>query len=146
MEEPFLIKGGLAVDDRGAVSFVNEFNFRGVKRFYMVENHQPGFIRAWHGHKHEGKYVLVVKGAALVCAVAIDDWEKPARDGKIWRFTLSERSPAILYIPAGYANGSMSLTPDAKIMYFSTSELAESLQDDIRFAADYWNPWQIEQR
>jgi dTDP-4-dehydrorhamnose 3,5-epimerase len=146
MEEPLLIKGGLAVDDRGTVSFVNDFNFPGVKRFYMVENHQPGFIRAWHGHRYESKYVLVIKGAALICAVAIDDWEKPARDSKIWRYTLSEHTPAVLYIPAGYANGSMSLSPDAKIMYFSTSELAESLKDDIRFAADYWNPWQIEQR
>jgi len=146
MEEPLLIKGGLAVDDRGTVSFVNDFNFPGVKRFYMVENHQPGFIRAWHGHRYESKYVLVIKGAALICAVAIDDWEKPARDSKIWRYALSEHTPAVLYIPAGYANGSMSLSPDAKIMYFSTSELAESLKDDIRFAADYWNPWQIEQR
>lgn len=146
MQEPWLLKGGLAVDDRGTVSFVNDFKFEGVKRFYLVENHQQGFIRAWHGHKYEHKYVLVVKGAALICAVAVDDWTNPSRAAKIWRFTLSEHTPAILYIPAGYANGSMSLTADAKIMYFSTSELQDSMQDDIRFAADYWNPWEIEKR
>ena len=38
--------------------FVNDFNFENVKRFYQVENHRQGFIRAWHGHKKEGKYIL----------------------------------------------------------------------------------------
>ena len=43
--------GGIAVDDRGQLRFVNDFNFANVKRFYQVENHRQGFIRAWHGHK-----------------------------------------------------------------------------------------------
>ena len=57
-----LLNGGLAVDDRGQVSFVNDFHFENVKRFYMVSNHKQGFIRAWHGHKNESKYVSVVSG------------------------------------------------------------------------------------
>lgn len=64
-----LINGGLSVDDRGSVTFVNDFNFSDVKRFYIVENHRVGFIRAWHGHEKEGKYVFVVKGTALIGAV-----------------------------------------------------------------------------
>ena len=52
-----LINGGIAVDDRGQLSFVNDFDFKDVKRFYMVENHEKGFIRAWHGHKKDVKYV-----------------------------------------------------------------------------------------
>lgn len=59
--EPQLLKGGLAVDDRGTVSFVNDFNFADVKRFYIVENHKQGFVRAWHAHRNESKYVMVVK-------------------------------------------------------------------------------------
>ena len=51
MSEPLLIEGGLAVDDRGEVRFVNGFGFEGVKRFYAVSNHQPGFVRAWHAHR-----------------------------------------------------------------------------------------------
>ena len=58
MDAPWLIEGGLAVDDRGIVSFVNDFDFAGVKRFYMVSNHKAGFVRAWHAHKHEAKYVM----------------------------------------------------------------------------------------
>ena len=50
-EEPQLIAGGLAVDDRGAVGFVNEFDFAGVQRFYTVKNHRAGMVRAWHAHR-----------------------------------------------------------------------------------------------
>ncbi len=144
--EPRLIKGGLAVDDRGRVSFVNDFDFEGVKRFYTVENHTSGFIRAWHAHKKEAKYVLVVQGAALVGAVAIDDWDTPSKDAQVHRHVLSAASPAVLYVPAGYANGFMSLTEDTKIMFFSTSSLAESAGDDFRYDARHWDPWTVEER
>ena len=71
MNEVRLITGGLAIDDRGQVSFVNDFSFDKVKRFYTVSNHRQGFVRAWHGHKKESKYILVVQGAALVGTVKI---------------------------------------------------------------------------
>ena len=145
-EEPKLIKGGLAVDDRGEVGFVNDFSFDKVKRFYTLSNHSKGFIRAWHGHKKESKYFHVIKGAALICAVKIDNWESPNAVLEVKRFTLSERSPAVLYIPAGYANGSMSLNNDTKIIVFSTSSLDESLNDDFRFPARHWDPWEVEER
>ena len=48
--------------------------------------------------------------------------------------------------PAGFANGFMSLTEGAKIVFFSTSTLQESLGDDIRFPARTWDPWTIEER
>lgn len=141
-----LIKGGLAVDDRGTVSFVNDFNFENVKRFYAVENHKQGFIRAWHAHKKEAKYVLVDKGTALVCAVKIDNWENPSQDLKIEKFVLSESSPSVLFIPKGFANGFMSLTEDAKLIFYSTSILEESLGDDYRYDSRFWDPWTIEER
>jgi dTDP-4-dehydrorhamnose 3,5-epimerase len=51
-----------------------------------------------------------------------------------------------LYLPPGYANGLMTLSPETRIMVFSTSTLQESLGDDIRFEARFWNPWTIEER
>jgi len=144
--EPKLMKGGIAIDDRGTVSFVNDFDFAGVRRCYMIKNHRQGFIRAWHGHKYEGKYFTVVKGSALLCGVEIDDWNFPSKNLKVHRYIMSETSPSVLYLPPGYANGAMSLTEDAQIMVFSTSTLQESLNDDIRFDSRYWNPWTIEER
>jgi len=40
---PYIIEGGLAVDDRGTLTFANGFSFAGVKRFYFVSNHTRGF-------------------------------------------------------------------------------------------------------
>jgi len=146
LDKPVMLNGGLAVDERGEVGFVNDFRFEGVKRFYTVANHRSGFVRAWHGHRREGKYVTTVAGAALVGAVRIDDWDKPSRDLAVERFVLSASRPSVLFIPSGYANGFMSLTDDLKLMFFSTSTLEESAADDIRFDSRLWDIWQVAER
>ena len=141
-----IFSGGLAVDDRGETVFVNDFDFEGVKRFYVVSNHKAGFVRAWHAHRHEAKYVTAVSGAAIIGAVKIDNWEKPSRDLPVERYVISAKKPQVLYIPPGYANGFMSLTSDLKLMFFSTAALEESGKDDIRFDARYWDIWNITER
>ncbi len=146
MEEIKIFKGDIAVDDRGQLSFINDFNFEGVKRFYQVRNHRKGFVRAWHGHKKEAKYVTVVQGAAIVGAVKIDNWDSPSRGLKPERWVLSGSKPQAIYIPAGYANGFMSLTDDLIITFFSTTTLQESQGDDFRFDARYWDIWDVAER
>ena len=146
METPQLIAGKLAVDDRGEVGFVNDFAFAGVKRFYTVANHRAGFVRAWHGHKREVKHVTAVAGAILVGCVAVDDWERPSPGLEVLRFVLDARTPAVLRIPAGYANGFMSLTDGARALFFSSSTLEESRGDDYRFDARTWDPWTVVER
>jgi dTDP-4-dehydrorhamnose 3,5-epimerase-like enzyme len=146
LQKPLLIRGSNAVDDRGSLSFVNDFAFQNIKRFYVVSNHRAGFVRAWHAHRREAKYVTVVEGAAVVCAVAIDDWDTPSRDAEVVRHILSAIQPAILFIPPGYANGFMSLTPDSKLLFFSTATLDESRSDDVRYDSRYWNPWEVVER
>ena len=143
---PQLIEGGLGVDDRGSVAFVNGFDFAGVRRFYVVANHEPGFVRAWHAHRREAKYVSVVAGAAVVAAVQIDDWAEPSRSAEVHRYVLSAARPAVLFIPPGYANGFMSLTADARVAFFSTSTVEESRADDVRFDARYWDAWTVAER
>jgi len=146
MRQPKLIEGGLATDDRGEVGFINDFDFRRVKRFYCVKNRKAGFIRAWHGHKKEAKYVTVIQGSALIGAVKINNWDNPSKGSKVWKYIISASKPSIFYIPAGYANGFMSLTKDAKLIFFSTCSVEESKKDDFRFDARYWNPWQVVER
>jgi dTDP-4-dehydrorhamnose 3,5-epimerase len=145
-EEPKLIEGNIAVDDRGTVSFVNDFNFTGVKRSYTVTNHKAGFVRAWHAHRYESKYVTVVRGSAIIGAVKIDNWEKPSKDTPVNRYVLSDKKPSVLYIPAGYANGFMPLTRDAILVFYSTATLEQSRNDDIRYPARYWDIWQVTER
>ena len=125
---------------------MNGFRFEGVKRLYTVSNHRPGFVRAWHAHRSEAKFVLVVLGAAVVAAVRIDDWQAPSKDQLVHRYVLSSEQPAILHIPAGYANGFMTLSENTKLLFFSTASLEDSRQDDIRFDARYWDPWGVAER
>lgn len=142
MQEIKIINGGLATDDRGTVRFVNDFNFENVKRFYQVQNHRRGFIRAWHGHQFEGKYVYVAKGSALVSAVPLDLMiSKNIDTSKVFKATLSSNNPKILFIPPGHANGFKSLEEDTIIQFFSTTTLDASLNDDIRFPHDIVDIW-----
>jgi dTDP-4-dehydrorhamnose 3,5-epimerase len=144
--EPVVLSGGLAVDDRGEVGFVNTFDFAGVKRFYTVHNHRAGFVRAWHGHRREAKYVTVVSGAALVGAVRVDDWDRPSASQPVTRHVLTAAQPAVFCIPPGWANGFMSLTADARLVFFSTSALDESRDDDVRYDARHWDIWTVVER
>lgn len=138
--------GGTATDDRGTLAFVNDFDPSSCRRCYLVTNHSAGFVRAWHGHRNEAKYVSVLRGAAIVAAVRVPDWDHPDKNAKVYRYVLCERSPSVLFVPPGYANGAMSLTGDTVIQYFSTATLADSRGDDIRIDARFWNPWQVEER
>ena len=140
------IAGNVAVDDRGALHFCNDFDMAGTKRFYVVSNHEPRFVRAWHGHKLETKYVFVASGAAVVAAVKVVDWDKPDRSAAIQRFVLAEEKPGVLKIPGGHAHGFMTLRPDTRIFFFSTATLEESLDDDYRFPFDFWDPWTVAPR
>lgn len=146
MEKSKIIEGKLFVDDRGSVSCVNGFDFKDIKRFYMVENHQQGFTRAWHGHRQEKKYVYVVSGSALIAIVPLEDLELCPRNDRVKKEVLSSKIPKIFYIPSGYANGFMTLESDTKIMFFSTSTIEESKNDDIRFPFDQINCWKVMSR
>ena len=140
------ISGGVAVDDRGRLQFCNNFNMSDIKRFYVVSNHTEGFIRAWHAHKNESKYIFIAQGSALIAGVKIDNWDKPTKDLKVEKFVISDFKPGILYIPEGYAHGYKTLTPNSKIIFFSTTTLKKSSKDDYRYDAYYWNPWTVQER
>jgi dTDP-4-dehydrorhamnose 3,5-epimerase len=143
---PTLIKGGAAADDRGRLSFVNDLDISDCKRVYFVENFAQGTVRAWHAHRHERKWVMVVAGAALVACVKIDDWDDPSPDAEVRRYTLDAQVPSALEVPAGYANGAMSLLPGTKLMYLSDATLEQTMADDVRFPARHWDPWGIVER
>ena len=149
IDQPKIIDGGIAVDDRGKVGFVNDFAFENVRRFYSVENFSVDTIRAFHGHKKEAKYLLVTSGSALVLLAKLSPTKEPDKDQKPMKFIVSSSKQQILYIPPMYANGFRSLEHNTKLMFFSTSTLKESQEnDDFRYPFDYWGKdvWEVENR
>jgi len=141
-----LIKADIAIDGRGELLFSNNFDMSKIKRFYQISNFKTPFVRAWHGHKFEDKYIIVSKGAALLAVVKIDNWKKPKKNLKIEKYILNEKKPKLLFIPGGYAHGYKTLLRDTRLIVFSTSTLSQSIKDDYRFDAYYWNPWVEKER
>lgn len=123
--EPMLIKGGLASDDRGSLSFVNNFSLLGFKRFYIIENNNQ-LIRAWHGHRHESKVFIPIIGSWKVVLLNLDTEELNGT------YVLSDKNPAALFVPGGFYNGTMNLTDGARLLVLSNASLEESKNDDIR--------------
>lgn len=145
-KEPKLFVGDKRSDHRGSVAFVNDFDFKGVKRFYHVCNQSPKIIRGFHGHMKEAKYVYVSRGRALLAFVKLTDSSNPSQMEPVTRVILSADTPAIQYIPPGYANGVRVLTKETDVIFFSTLALAEAKDDDFRFPADYFGKvWSINQ-
>ncbi len=141
MKEIKLIKGGVAVDDRGSIRFVNDFNptAYNILRTYWISNHIIGFVRAWHGHRLEQKGICVVSGSAIVGAVNMETEE-------VFRYVLSAENPGVLWIPKNYYNGFMPLEENTILMVYSTATLEESMNDDIRQPFDKWNIWDVTPR
>lgn len=125
------LEGAAFVDDRGPLRFVNDFDFEGVKRFYQVENHEQGFIRAWHGHVKEGKYVYVPRGTAWLGTIKMNK-DKSMDIDNISNVVLSDKKPQVYYIPPGYYNGFKTLEKDTIVMFFSTVTMEEAKGDDFR--------------
>jgi dTDP-4-dehydrorhamnose 3,5-epimerase-like enzyme len=139
--EPQIIDGSAFCDDRGFVKFINDFEIGKYRRFYLVENHRQGFIRAWHGHLHEQKAVICVKGEALIGLVKLN-FDPDSETDEIHKFAVSATMPKAIIIPAGFANGFKSLSADCTLMYFSSATIEEAKLDDIRFPYDKWNVWE----
>lgn len=55
---------------------------------------------------------------------------------------LSGSSSEIISIPKGYANGLKALEPNSELLIFSDMSLEESINEKIRFPADWWMNWE----
>lgn len=136
---PRLIDGGLHTDDRGTVSFVNDFDLSGVDRFYTVRFRWPNTPRGWVGHRRDVKWFTAVQGEVLIAVVEPDDWESPKGDLPVNRYTLSAGTPQVLHVPAGQATASAGLTDDAILLIFSSGRTEDARTDDYRFPVDLWD-------
>ncbi len=147
-EDIKILNGDIAVDDRGSLRFINEFDFKDVKRFYQVENHDDDTVRAFHGHMKEAKYVYVASGSIILCLAKLNANKKLDKNTKVEKLVLSAAKPKIVYVPSGYANGFKALEENTKIIFFSTTTLQESLGDDYRFPYDFFGEeiWEVENR
>ena len=140
--EPISFPINSSADERGKVTFVNDFDMTDVKRSYVVTNKLVKTVRAWHGHRNEKKWVTVQKGEFLVCVVKVDSFDNPEKNVEVKEYVLNSEN-SVLFIPGGYANGAMNLTKENEIRYFSSTTLTESSKDDYRIDAKFLDPWTV---
>ena len=145
-EQPTIIKGGNFADHRGSMRFVNDFHFDDVKRFYFIKHPESSVIRAWQGHQFEKKYFYPISGSFVVAWVKIDDFENPSKDLIPEYHILSDANSEIISIPKGYANGLKALEPNSEILVLSDMDLEESVNEKIRYPADWWLNWETIER
>jgi dTDP-4-dehydrorhamnose 3,5-epimerase-like enzyme len=136
--QPQIIKGNHHKDDRGTLTFNNDFNALGIKRVYTIENESLDFLRAWQGHQIEQRWFSAVAGSFKIKLIEIDDWKNPTKDLPILEFILNSENLDILHVPRGFATSIQSLEDHSKLLLFADYQLGE-IQDEYRFASNYFN-------
>lgn len=137
-----IIQGNLFSDDRGSLSFANDFSLKSIVRFYEITPKDTTIIRAWQAHKKESKWFYCTQGAFKVNLIKLDSFENPSDDLTVISYELNANNPQVLYIPGGYANGFKSLCQESKLMVYSDFDLEASKLDDFRFESNKWiNKW-----
>jgi dTDP-4-dehydrorhamnose 3,5-epimerase len=137
-DRPRVIEGGLYVDNRGSLTFFNQFTLSGVDRFYIIRQDRPQVVRGWIGHRCEQKWFTAVEGDVAVAVVRPDDWQSPDAHAPGLKFVLSATRPQILAVPSGHATAIVGITPRSALLVFSTGTISEAPSDTYRFPPDFW--------
>jgi dTDP-4-dehydrorhamnose 3,5-epimerase-like enzyme len=134
---PKITKGNSHTDSRGTLFFNNDFEASVIKRFYVIENQNTDFIRAWQGHKIEQRWFSAVQGAFKIQLICIDNWENPSKESEQFGFVLQAEKLDVLHIPQGYVSSIQSLEEGSKLLVMSDYLMGE-VKDECRYAANYF--------
>jgi dTDP-4-dehydrorhamnose 3,5-epimerase-like enzyme len=140
---PKVIEVPLHVDDRGVVyGAFDRMHEAGIKRTYVVENHQSNFVRAWHGHRKADTYIHVISGVAKIAAANMDDHKD------VMVVTLTAHKPSLFLVPGGFYNGAQNLVLGTRLLIYSTLTMEEVKQDNFRLTWDAIRPdiWEAQYR
>lgn len=137
MKFPTIIKGGHFSDERGKLTFNNDFNALEIKRFYSIENRDTDFIRGWQGHTIEQRWFSAILGTFKISLIKVDDWDEPNKWSDILKFEINHTNLDVLHVPNGYISAIQSLEQNSKLLVFSDYALGET-KDEFRFPLDYF--------
>ena len=135
--KPKIITGNYKVDERGKLTYNNDFNASGIKRIYTIENESLNFSRGWQGHKIEQRWFSAILGSFKINLIQIDDWKNPSKDLPVLEFILHSEKLDFLHIPAGYVTAIQALKEQSKLLLLADYQLNE-VDDEFRFPIDYF--------
>lgn len=125
-------------DERGIITYNNDFDASQIKRIYTIENHSTNFIRGWQGHKVEQRWFACMKGSFEISVIEMDDFIQPSKDLTIQKYVLTDEVLTYLHIPAGCITAIQSKSLDSKLLVLADYGLGE-IADEYRFDLNYFN-------
>ncbi len=132
-----VLEGKKHQDQRGIITYNNDFDASQIKRIYTIENISPDFIRGWQGHAVEQRWFACMKGSFKICVIEVDDFEQPSRDLKIQTYELSDKELTYLHVKAGCITAIQSLEENSKLLVLADYAIGE-IQDEYRFDLDHF--------
>ena len=135
---PKIISGNSHQDQRGIITYNNDFNASSVKRIYTIENHSTDFIRGWQGHKTEQRWFACMKGAFEISVIQIDDFDQPSKELTVMKHHLNDESLTYLHVPGGCITAIQASEPGSKLLVLADYAIGE-IQDEYRFPLDNFN-------
>lgn len=135
---PQLIAGNKHQDERGVITYNNDFDASIIKRIYTIENSSIDFIRGWQGHQTEQRWFACINGSFEISVVQIDDFDNPSKNLIIKKYLLNDEKLTYLHIPSGCITAIQSKREDSKLLVLADYGLGE-ISDEFRYSLDYFN-------
>ena len=132
------IKGGIAMDQRGSIRFVNDFDMSQVKRLYIIKNADIEVVRGWRAHRIEQRWFYVLTGAFTLDLVKIDDWENASSDLLVQRRIIRVDDMQVVHVPVGYGAAFQALEEDSELLVFADYGIENASKDDYTWPIDFF--------
>lgn len=133
-----LLEGNRFEDERGIITYNNDFDVTKIKRIYTIENHSTEYIRGWQGHKIEQRWFACMKGSFEISVIAVDDFNQPSKNLTIQKYILTDEVLTYLHIPAGCITSIQSKIQQSKLLVLADYSLGE-INDEYRFELNYFS-------
>ena len=132
-----LLEGKKHQDERGIITFNNDFDASSIKRIYTIENNSTDFIRGWQGHKIEQRWFASMQGSFEIAVITIDNFENPSKDLIPEYFILKTNNLDFLHIKSGCITAIKAKEENSKLLVLADYSMNE-IQDEYRFPLDYF--------
>jgi dTDP-4-dehydrorhamnose 3,5-epimerase-like enzyme len=133
-----IISGGISLDDRGQIRYVNEFDMSLIKRFYIIKNRDTELIRGWRGHKIEHRWFYVLSGTFEILFIKIDNFLNTSPDLPIEKRLFSADDLLILHVPNGYATAFRAIEPDSELLVYADQSIEHAFKDNYTWDLNYF--------
>lgn len=132
-----ILEGRKHSDERGIITFNNDFDASIINRIYTIENLSIDFIRGWQGHKIEQRWFACMKGSFEISVIEVDDFTNPSKDLTIKKYVLTDEVLTYLHIPSGCITAIQSKEERSKLLVLADYGLGE-INDEYRYNLDYF--------